>query len=152
MGLMVGSGILFVRCLFDLAIVQRPLLAPNLTFGGLAWFGLALIVCLSADTLCFNERVKQTVSNPWVVSQQGFTEDHDMSHRKNFRRLEIPLNLTPTIPEYAIDPWIPCSKRRESIRSDDGIDFLIEQERLYLLFLQCESYVFRQPETCTLIA
>lgn len=46
--LLIGSGIFFVRCLFDLVLVQRPLLAPNLTFGGLAWFGLALIVCLSA--------------------------------------------------------------------------------------------------------
>ncbi len=46
--LIVGSGVFFIRCLFDLALVQRPLLAPNLTFGGLGWFGLALLVCLTA--------------------------------------------------------------------------------------------------------
>jgi hypothetical protein len=38
----------FCRCLFDLALVQRPALGPNLTFGGLAWLAGALLVCLTA--------------------------------------------------------------------------------------------------------
>jgi hypothetical protein len=46
--LLLGSGYLFVRCLFDLALVQRPALAPNLNFGGLAWLAGALLVCLTA--------------------------------------------------------------------------------------------------------
>lgn len=46
--LLIGSGVFFIRCLFDLALVQRPLLEANLTFGGLGWFGMALIVCLTA--------------------------------------------------------------------------------------------------------
>src|SRR5262249_52871516 len=43
-----GTGYFFCRCLFDLALVQRPALAPNLNFGGLAWLAVALFVCLSA--------------------------------------------------------------------------------------------------------
>src|SRR5437588_4907840 len=35
--LLCGSAYLLIRCLFDLALVQRPALAPNLNFGGLAW-------------------------------------------------------------------------------------------------------------------
>jgi hypothetical protein len=46
--LLIGSGYLFVRCLFDLALVQRPALAPNLNFSGLAWLAGALLVCLTA--------------------------------------------------------------------------------------------------------
>src|SRR5437870_2995623 len=40
--LMCGSLYFFCRCLFDLALVQRPALSPNLTFGGLAWLACAL--------------------------------------------------------------------------------------------------------------
>jgi hypothetical protein len=46
--LLCGSGYLFLRCLFDLALVQRPALRPNLTFGGLAWLAGSLFVCLTA--------------------------------------------------------------------------------------------------------
>jgi len=45
--LMCGTGIFFFRCLIDLILVQRPALAPNLTFGGLAWLALALVASLS---------------------------------------------------------------------------------------------------------
>jgi len=46
--LMLGSFYFFLRCLFDLALVQRPALAPNLNFGGLFWLGGALLACLIA--------------------------------------------------------------------------------------------------------
>ncbi len=46
--LLCGSAYLLVRCLFDLALVRRPALVPNLNFGGLAWLGGALFVCLVA--------------------------------------------------------------------------------------------------------
>ena len=46
--LLCGSVYFFVRCLFDLALVQRPALAPNLTFGGMAWLAAALLGCLLA--------------------------------------------------------------------------------------------------------
>lgn len=57
LGLLIGTGILFLRCLFDLALVQRPNLEPNLNFGGLGWFGLALIICLSAVAFRQPERI-----------------------------------------------------------------------------------------------
>jgi hypothetical protein len=46
--LLCGSGYFLLRCLLDLALVQRPALAPNLNFGGLAWLACALFVCLVA--------------------------------------------------------------------------------------------------------
>jgi hypothetical protein len=44
--LLIGSGYLLVRCLFDLTLERRPALGPNLTFGGLAWLSGALFICL----------------------------------------------------------------------------------------------------------
>ncbi len=46
--LLVGSVYFFCRCLLDLALVQRPALAPNLQIGGLAWLAGALMICLLA--------------------------------------------------------------------------------------------------------
>ncbi len=46
--LICGSVYLFCRCLFDLALVQRPALSANLSFGGLAWLAAALLICLIA--------------------------------------------------------------------------------------------------------
>ncbi len=46
--LICGSGYFFARCLFDLALVQRPALSANLTFGGLAWLAGAMLICLIA--------------------------------------------------------------------------------------------------------
>jgi hypothetical protein len=45
--LLCGSGYFLARCLFDLALVRRPALQPNLTPGGLTWLGVALFVCLA---------------------------------------------------------------------------------------------------------
>lgn len=46
--LLAASGYLFLRCLFDLTLVQRPILSPNLNFGGLVWLAGALFVSLIA--------------------------------------------------------------------------------------------------------
>jgi hypothetical protein len=43
-----GSAYFLVRCLFDLALVRRPALSPNLNFSGMAWLAGALFVCLVA--------------------------------------------------------------------------------------------------------
>ncbi|MBI2806854.1 MAG: hypothetical protein HYX68_17890 [Planctomycetes bacterium] len=48
LGLLVGSIIFFGRCLFDLALAQRPALAPNLQTGGLVWLAGAFLICLLA--------------------------------------------------------------------------------------------------------
>jgi len=46
--LLCGSGYLMLRCLFDLALVQRPALAPNMNLSGLAWLAGTLFLCLTA--------------------------------------------------------------------------------------------------------
>lgn len=43
-----ASAYWFGRCLFDLATVKRPLLTPNLSIAGMAWFGASLFVCFTA--------------------------------------------------------------------------------------------------------
>jgi hypothetical protein len=44
--LLIGSAYFLGRCLLDLTLVQRPVLAPNLNLGGLAWLAGALFICL----------------------------------------------------------------------------------------------------------
>lgn len=46
--LQLGSIYFFCRCLVDLALVQRPALAPNLQMGGLGWLMGALLICMIA--------------------------------------------------------------------------------------------------------
>jgi hypothetical protein len=46
--LLCGSAYFLGRCFFDLALVRRPALAPNLNFGGLAWLAVALFACLTS--------------------------------------------------------------------------------------------------------
>jgi hypothetical protein len=48
LALLIGSAYLLVRCFFDLALVSRPALAPNLNLSGLAWLAGALFVSLVA--------------------------------------------------------------------------------------------------------
>jgi hypothetical protein len=43
-----GSAYLLLRCLIDLALTRRPALAPNLSFGGMAWLAGAMFICLVA--------------------------------------------------------------------------------------------------------
>jgi hypothetical protein len=49
--LFAGSAYFLARCLLDLTLVQRPALAPNLNFGGLAWMAGTLFICLVAVTV-----------------------------------------------------------------------------------------------------
>jgi hypothetical protein len=48
LALFCGSAYLLARCFFDLALVSRPALAPNLNPSGLAWMAGALFVSLVA--------------------------------------------------------------------------------------------------------
>lgn len=43
-----GSAYFLFRCFLDLVLIKRPALAPNLSVGGLVWFGGALMLCLTA--------------------------------------------------------------------------------------------------------
>lgn len=57
-----GSAYLLVRCLFDLALVQRPALTPNLNFGGLAWLAGTLFICLT--TVAFRPEERNNNGDP----------------------------------------------------------------------------------------
>jgi len=46
--LLAASGYFFIRCLIDLVLVRRPVLAPNLNQAGLVWLACALFVSLIA--------------------------------------------------------------------------------------------------------
>src|SRR5579884_3985844 len=46
--LLAASGYYLLRCLFDLTLVRRPILSPNLNFGGLVWLAGALFISLIA--------------------------------------------------------------------------------------------------------
>jgi hypothetical protein len=52
-----ASAYWFGRCLFDLATVKRPLVTPNLSTAGLAWFAGSLFLCFTA--------VAFTRTDPW---------------------------------------------------------------------------------------
>ncbi|MCS7044918.1 MAG: hypothetical protein NZO58_01040 [Gemmataceae bacterium] len=62
--LMVGSLYFLCRCLVDLALVQRPALAPNLSFGGLAFLAAALLSCLVA--VAFRGRAHDPFPEPQI--------------------------------------------------------------------------------------
>lgn len=46
--LLAASGYWLVRCFIDLAATRRPVFRSNLAAPGLAWFGIALFLCLTA--------------------------------------------------------------------------------------------------------
>jgi hypothetical protein len=63
--LLAASGYFLLRCLFDLTLVRRPALSPNLSFGGLAWLAGALFVGLIAVAVRHpDEPARQPESTP----------------------------------------------------------------------------------------
>src|SRR4051812_13671104 len=69
--LVVGSAYFLLRCLLDLTLVRRPALAPNLNFGGLAWLGVALFICLA--TVAFRQTERTDV--PPIAFDRVLTEE-----------------------------------------------------------------------------
>lgn len=73
--LLAASGYFLLRCLFDLTLVRRPALSPNLTFGGLVWLAGALFVSLiavavrhpNAQTKPGNESSEQRETEPGAI-------------------------------------------------------------------------------------
>jgi hypothetical protein len=59
--LLSGSLYFFIRCFIDLALVRRPALGPNLNFGGLAWLGGTLFICLVAVAIWLRGNDAETV-------------------------------------------------------------------------------------------
>jgi hypothetical protein len=66
--LLVGSAYFLFRCLLDLLLVQRPALAPNLNFGGLAWLAGALFICLVAVAYRPEERPRSVAPGPTQIT------------------------------------------------------------------------------------
>ncbi len=75
LGLLAASAFFLVRCLFDLTLVRRPALSPNLNFGGLVWLAGALFVSLiaiaarhpNAQAKIGHESSKQRDSTPGAI-------------------------------------------------------------------------------------
>ena len=61
--LFVAGGLWLVRLLLDSTMVRRPLLAPNLSVGGLTFIGAALFVFLMANVLARQTTVAVVVTN-----------------------------------------------------------------------------------------
>src|SRR5262249_13203088 len=59
--LLSGSVYFVVRCLFDLALVRRPALSPNLNLSGLGCLGAALFGCLVSVAFRPQEESPETV-------------------------------------------------------------------------------------------
>jgi hypothetical protein len=51
LALLIGSAYFLIRCLADVSMPRRPPFMPNLSTGGLAFFGLALLAVLSVKAL-----------------------------------------------------------------------------------------------------
>ena len=85
--LLIGSLLFFIRCLFDLALVQRPILEPNLTFGGLGWFGLALIVCLTAVAFRSDDRAATARQNNGLIQRHVGPESAAVSEARRLAKL-----------------------------------------------------------------
>jgi hypothetical protein len=58
--LLAASGYFLIRCFLDLALVQRPALAPNLTLGGLVWMACALFMGLIAVAARYPDKQTDT--------------------------------------------------------------------------------------------
>jgi hypothetical protein len=85
--LLAASGYFLLRCLFDLTLVQRPALGPNLNLGGLMWLAGALFVSLIA--------VAARDGEPDSPSQQG-------------ERSPVPINPMPKHVEQVIREQAPA--------------------------------------------
>jgi hypothetical protein len=65
-----GSAYFLGRCLFDLALVRRPALSPNLNLSGMAWLAGALLVCLTAVAARRPADASTTVGKPSLVEDE----------------------------------------------------------------------------------
>jgi hypothetical protein len=65
-----GSAYFLGRCLFDLALVRRPALTPNLNLSGMAWLAGALFVCLSTVAVRRPADASTPVGKPSLVEDE----------------------------------------------------------------------------------
>jgi hypothetical protein len=80
--LLCGTTYLLIRCLLDLALVQRPALTPNLNLAGLAWLAGALFVCLVAVAVRRPEGPEPTVGRQAAVVSETQRRAEDLLKRE----------------------------------------------------------------------
>src|SRR4051794_30034254 len=62
--LLAASGYFLARCIFDLGLVRRPALAPNLSLGGLFWLAGTLFVSLVTVAMQPTHAAKNATETP----------------------------------------------------------------------------------------
>ena len=75
--LLLGSAYFICRCLFDLILVQRPALAPNLQTGGLAWLAGAAPWSACWRRSHIGERIVNSIRH---CANGTHTVDHDAAN------------------------------------------------------------------------
>lgn len=65
--LLIGTLVLWVRCLIDLALPRRAAFEPNLTAGGLVWLGVALFLIMSVRSLLPTSELVPASASPNFV-------------------------------------------------------------------------------------
>jgi hypothetical protein len=75
--LLAASGYFLLRCLFDLTLVRRPALSPNLNFGGLVWLAGALFVSLIAVAARHPNAQTPSYSSPNDGGREGFSKQRE---------------------------------------------------------------------------
>lgn len=71
LALVIACGYFLVRCLFDLTLVRRPVLHPNLSLGGLIWLAGALFLSLLAIPVRDAQKQIDTNETPSAPSGTG---------------------------------------------------------------------------------
>jgi hypothetical protein len=88
-----------LRCLFDLGLVRRPALTPNLNLSGLAWLGIALMVCLVAVA------IRKPVA-AGTVGRRSAAVDETQRRAEGLVRHEIGV---PDVPSSNTSFWVECT-------------------------------------------
>jgi hypothetical protein len=106
LGLLAASGYFFLRCLFDLTLVRRPALSPNLNFGGLVWLAGALFVSLIAIAVRHpNPQEKPSVES----SKQGETAPGAIEPVRRQVEKVILEQAPPEVDEESVGLWVERS-------------------------------------------
>ena len=105
------GGFFLIRLLLDVIVVRRPLLEPNLSAGGLAFTGVALLVFLTSNVI--NPRPAQRLEH--VLAQQQATRPPAPGHAPFHRFAGVSATAVESGPQDA-----PGHRRGDLIRAAAG--------------------------------
>jgi hypothetical protein len=91
-----ASGYFLLRCLFDLTLVRRPALSPNLNFAGLVWLAGALFVSLIAVA----------VRHPNESAQQRETAPVPMDPMRQLGEKVLKEQAPAEVDERSVEMWV----------------------------------------------